>query len=72
MLVKSGHDSCFMNFSDNGDRDVGTAQEDTWNETEKVVEDIKYDNIAQQQCTVGVAHNAHIIQETKNTTYRTI
>jgi len=48
MLVESGHDSWFMNFSDNGDRDVGTAQEDNWNETEKVVEDIKYDNVAQQ------------------------
>jgi len=48
MLVESGHDSWFMNFSDNGDRDVGIEQEDNWNETEKVVKDIKYDNVAQQ------------------------
>jgi hypothetical protein len=61
-----------MNFSDNGDRDVGIAQEDNWNENEKVVEEVEYDNEAQQQCTVGMAHHAHIIQGTKRTTYRTI
>jgi len=35
VLVESGHDSWFMNFSDNGDRNAGIAQEDKWNETEK-------------------------------------
>jgi hypothetical protein len=72
MLVESGHDSWFINFSNNGDGDVGTAQEDIWNETEKVVEEAKYDNVAQQQRTVGMAHHAHIIQRTKNTTYQKI
>jgi hypothetical protein len=61
-----------MNFSGNGDRDVSNAQEDNWNETEKVVEEVKYDNVAQQRCTVRMAHHAHIIQGTKNTTYWTI
>ena len=65
MLVESGHDSWFMNFSDNGDRDAGIAQNDNWNETEKVVEEVKYDNVAQVQYTVGMAHHEHIIQGTK-------
>jgi hypothetical protein len=46
MLVKSGYDSWFMNFSDNGDRDVGIAQDDNWNGNEKVVEEVKYENVA--------------------------
>jgi len=72
MLVESGHDSWFMNFSDNGDKNVDIVQEDNWNESEKVVEEVNYDNVAQQRCTVGMAHHAHITQGIKNTTYQTI
>lgn len=66
MLVASGHDSWSGSFSDSSDGDVSIAWEENWNETEKVVEEVQYDDVVSQLWyTVVMAHHAHIIQGTK-------
>jgi hypothetical protein len=73
MLLESDDDSVSINFSESSDSDVNYAQEENWNETHEVVEEVKNDEIMAHKNDIQLSMVHHIIiQEIQNSTDWTV
>jgi hypothetical protein len=72
MLLESDEDSGSINFSESSDSDVDYAQEENWNETHKVVEEVNDIVAHKKDIQLSTVRCTNTIQDRQNSTYWTV